>query len=101
MPPIQFPPPQYQLVKPIPTERESMNGALSSMSKSTPHVPAQSPTPSAFAKFDVAHLKRQFVEDNQRFREINHDKLRARERAMLADLQSLQIKKDRIKRLKH
>ena len=56
--------------------------------------------PQAFAKFDTKQLQRVFKEDNQRFRDINLDKLRARERAMLAELQTLQVKKDRIKRLK-
>ena len=60
-----------------------------------------SPDPTAFAKFDVVSLKKQFVEDNQRFREINLDKLRARERSMLAELQTLQVKKDRIKKLRN
>jgi hypothetical protein len=55
----------------------------------------------AFSRFDVNSLQKQFVEDNKRFRDVNMDKLRARERAMLAELQTLAVKKDRIKRLKH
>lgn len=46
-------------------------------------------------------LQKQFEDDNKRFRDVNMDKLRARERAMLAELQTLAVKKDRIKRLKH
>lgn len=48
----------------------------------------------------MRELQRHFAEDNERFKQINTDKLRARERAMLADLEQLQVKKDRIKRLR-
>ena len=76
-------PPKYQMVQPEAT--------------SPPHQSVGTD----FSRFDVVSLKKQFADDNKRFQEANLDHLRARERSMLAELQSLQVKKDRIKRLKH
>ena len=48
----------------------------------------------------MGELSKQFDLDNRRFSQVNQEKLRARERAMLAELQSLHSKKSRIKALK-
>ena len=63
------------------------------------NAPGQEP-PSNLLEFDVGEMSKQFDLDNRRFSQVNQEKLRARERAMLAELQSLHSKKSRIKALK-
>ena len=70
-----------------------------SMTHQYANAPGQEPL-SNLLEFDVGEMSKQFDLDNRRFSQVNQEKLRARERAMLAELQSLHSKKSRIKALK-
>ena len=42
--------------------------------------------PGSLLNFDLQEMRQQFDLDNKRFQQVNQEKLRARERAMLAEL---------------